>query len=78
MKKINGNVPDNIKHVADKRGLKLLYIANNAGIPQKTFYNMMNHRTIMRIPDIVAISNAISVSPNELFKERDEQERRKP
>lgn len=70
MKKINGNVPDNVKQIANKRGLKLLYIASNADIPQKTFYNMMNHKTIMRIPDIVAISNAISVTPNELFREK--------
>ena len=42
-----------------------------AGYDEKTFSNMMTGRKMITDSDIIAISNALMVSPNELFSTED-------
>lgn len=60
-------VAENTRRLIANRGLKQKTIAFKAGYDEKEFSAMLNNRKIIRDNDIVAIANALEVTPNELF-----------
>lgn len=63
----NANLPDNIVEIINKRGLKQGAIAEKAGYTKQQFSDMMNGRRIIKPCDVLAISNALGVSVNDLY-----------
>lgn len=66
-------VARNTKRIIRERGYKQRAVAQMAGYDEKTFSNMMTGRKMITDSDIVAISNALRVSPNELFSIKEHQ-----
>lgn len=60
-------VAENTKRLIANRGLKQKAVAFKAGYDAKVFSAMLNNRKLIRDNDIVAIANALEVTPNELF-----------
>lgn len=70
----NANLPDNIIGIINKRGLKQGAIAERAGYTKQQFSDMMNGRRIIKPCDVLAISNALGVSVNDLYAASDREE----
>lgn len=68
VKERNANVPENIKRIMMEKGLKCSAVAGWAGITSVAFSNMLNGRQIIDAYDLVAISDALGVTPNDLFE----------
>lgn len=64
---ISACVADNIRLIIKRKGLKNCAVANKAGFSINQFSALLNKRRIIRDVDIIAIANALEVSPNELF-----------
>lgn len=62
-------VSENIKRIIKSECLKQGAIAEKAGYDGKVFSNMLNGRKIITDVDVLRISKALDVTPNELFKE---------
>lgn len=60
-------IAENIGRIIDERGLKKRAVAERAGFSKSQFSAMLNNRRIIRDSDVIAIANALNVSPNELF-----------
>jgi len=60
-------VADNAKRIIADKGLKKVAAAYKAGLSEKQFSALLNHRKIAKDTDIIAIANALEVTPNELF-----------
>lgn len=57
----------NTKRIIAERGLKQRAVAEQAGFSEKQFSALMTGRRIIKDVDVVAIANALNVTPNELF-----------
>ena len=57
----------NAKRIITELGYKQKTIAQKACYNEKTFSNLLNGRKIMTDCDIVAISEALGITPNDLF-----------
>lgn len=68
----NQPVVENINRLIREKGLKQLYVAKKAGITEQAFSEMLNHRRIIRMCDVVGIAQALEVQPNDLFMEVEE------
>lgn len=62
-------VTRNTKRIISSRGLKNRAIAKRAGYSEQQFSAMLNGRKIIKDCDVAAISNALGVTPNDLFDE---------
>lgn len=60
-------IADNVRIIIREKCLKQGAVAQKAGYNYQTFSNMLNGRKIVTDEDVMKISNALSVSPNELF-----------
>lgn len=60
-------VAENTKRIIEERGLKQKSVAEKAGYSPRVFNDLLNGRKIIRELDIVRISSALGVPPNELF-----------
>lgn len=60
-------VAENTRRIIECRGLKHCAVAEKAGFSSKQFSALLNHRKVMRDVDIIAIANALDVTPNDLF-----------
>ena len=60
-------LPKNISELISKSGYKQGTIARQSGFSQRVFRDMLNGRRIIKPIDIVNISNALGVTPNEIF-----------
>ena len=69
VKERNANVPENIKRIVSEKGLKYSAVAGWAGITPVAFSNMLNGHRIIYAYDLVAIADALGVTPNDLFGE---------
>lgn len=63
----NAMVPGNIIRLIDERGLKQRAVAAKAGYKPQQFNDMLNGRRIIRVIDMLAIANALGVTPNILY-----------
>lgn len=61
------NVCKNIKRIIREKGLKQKSVAVKAGFTAQQFSNLLNGRKICSAYDILKISNALEVLPNDLF-----------
>ncbi len=60
-------IVENTKRFIEKKGLKQKAVAERAGYSPKKFSDMLNNRSIIRSSDILKISKALDVTPNDLF-----------
>ena len=60
-------VSENIRNIIAEKGLKNKAVAQRAGFSEKQFSALMNGRRTIKDVDVVAIANALDVTPNELF-----------
>ena len=58
---------ENTKRIIDQRGLKQGAVAKRAGFSRQQFSAIMNRRRAVKDTDVIAIANALEVTPNELF-----------
>ena len=64
----NSVVAKNARRIIEERGLKQVRVAERANIPAKVFNHLLCGRKVMRDIEIIAIANALDVTPNELFQ----------
>ncbi len=67
IEKCNGSVAKNIKAIILKKGLKQKAVAEKAGFSEKEFSAMLTNRRIIKVNEIMDISVALGVTPNELY-----------
>lgn len=80
IEKCNGSVAKNIKEIILRKGLKQKSVAEKAGFSEKDFSAMLTNRKIIKVSEIVNISKALGVTPNELYglaKKEEENESQK-
>lgn len=63
----NTNVIENTKRIIKQKGLKNCAVAEKAGLSVQQFSNLLHKRKMIRADDVIAIANALEVTPNELF-----------
>lgn len=63
----NTILPDNISKIVERTGMKQNAIAQRAGISPKQFSEMLHGRRIIKAVDILNISRALGVTPNDIF-----------
>jgi transcriptional regulator with XRE-family HTH domain len=63
----NAILPNNISQIIDRSGMKQGAVAVRAGISPKQFSEMLHGRKIIKAVDIINISRALGVTPNEIF-----------
>lgn len=63
----NSVVPENVNRIIESRGLKQNAVANAAGYTPQHLSYMLNGRKIIKPCDILALSEALGVSVNDLF-----------
>lgn len=68
-----GTVANHIKDIIKAKGLKQGYVAEMCGYEYKAFNNMLNGRKTIYADDIVKLSKALSVTPNDLFRQNKSQ-----
>ena len=57
----------NTKKIIHERGIKQKVVAEKAGYTAQQFSNMLNERKIIECGDVLRISAALDVTPNDLF-----------
>lgn len=60
-------VGENVKRILSAKGIKQKTIAERAGYTEQTFSNMLNGRKNIYDEDVLRISRALEVLPNDLF-----------
>lgn len=60
-------VAKNARQIMKDRGLKHGAVAEKAGFSAKQFSALMTGRRVIKDTDVVALANALDVSPNTLF-----------
>lgn len=60
-------VAENTRRLIKERGLKNNAVAKKAGFSDQQFSAILTHRRVIRDVDVIAIANALEVTPNELF-----------
>lgn len=63
----NGVLPENIYAIIKQNGLKQCAIADKSGISRQEFNAMLKNRKIIKISDLISISNALNVPIGDLF-----------
>lgn len=67
IEKMNAPVADRLAYIIKERGLKQCVVAKKAGLSYQDFNDMLKGRRIIKACDIPAISDALGVTPNELY-----------
>ncbi len=60
-------ISQNIKKIIDEKGFKQKSVAQKGGYSPQQFNNMLTGRKIIGGLDVLRISNALDVTPNDLF-----------
>lgn len=61
------NIAENTRRIIARKGLKNKAVAARAGLSDKQFSALLNHRRLIKDTDVVALAAALEVTPNELF-----------
>lgn len=69
-------VAENTKAIIDRRGYKHKAIAEKAGYSVQQFSGMLNGRKLITWKDVLHISNALGVTPNDLYGITSEEEQK--
>lgn len=64
---IQSVIAENTKRIIEYRGLKQKAVAKRAGYSIQQFSALLNKRKAIKDVDVIAIANALGVTPNELF-----------
>lgn len=64
---VTTSIAENTKRIIARKGLKHRAVAEKAGFSEKQFSAILCRRRIVKDVDVVAIANALEVTPNELF-----------
>lgn len=65
-------VVDNIRAIIKANGLKQKYVAEKAGFTPQEFSNMLNGRKQFQTEYVNRVCNALSITPNDLFRVKNE------
>ena len=65
--KILSIVAENTRNIIKAKGLKNKAVAEKAGYSEQKFSRMLNGQKVIESSDILRISNALDVTPNDLF-----------
>ena len=60
-------VMTNVRRIISERGLKQGIVACKGGYSYQVFNNLMNDRKTVTDEDVIKLSKALDVTPNELF-----------
>lgn len=60
-------IAENTKRIIASKGVKNRAIAAKAGLSEKQFSALLNHRRLIKDTDVMAIAEALEVTPNDLF-----------
>ncbi len=60
-------ISENIRRIAAQKGFKHNAVAQKAGLSEQQFSSLLNGRRLIKDCDVVAIANALGVTPNDLF-----------
>ena len=60
-------VATNVRKILDARGLKQKVVAQKAGYTEQQFSNLLCGRKTIETQDVIKISVALDVTPNELY-----------
>ena len=66
---MNSIVPAAIERIIKERGLKKNVVAARANMSTQMFSDILNGRRLIKPSDIIALSHALDVMPNDLFTE---------
>lgn len=66
---MNSVVPAAIERIIRERGIKKSVVAVRANMSNQMFSDILNGRRLIKPCDVVAISRALDVMPNDLFTE---------
>ena len=72
IKTVNYPLDRNIRKIIKERGLKKYAVAVKAGYPAQQFSNMLNGRKIIKPCDALAIAEALEITMDEMFGERED------
>jgi len=64
---VDSVIADNTRRIIMARGLKNRAVAKKAGFSEQQFSAILNKRRVVRDVDVIAIAQALEVTPNELF-----------
>lgn len=65
----NYTIPKAITRIINERGMKQKAVAERSGMTEQQFTAIIKGRKLLNPVDIVAISKALDVQPNDLFSE---------
>ena len=68
-------IKENIRRIIESKGLKHRAVAIRAGLRPQQFSDMLNGRRNIYAEDILRISIALEVTPNDLFGFKDRKDR---
>ena len=71
IKYLNANVPEAITRIIGAKGMKQYVVAQRAGMSAQMLTDIINGRRLIKANDIVALSRALEVTPNDLFTPTD-------
>lgn len=60
-------IAENTRKIIESRGLKQRAVAQKAGFSAQQFSALLNNRKVIKDVDVIAIANALDVTPNDLF-----------
>lgn len=72
----NATIPENVFRIIKESGMKQCAVAEKAGYTKQQFNDMLNGRRVIKAMDILALSHALGVSPNDLFMEQGKQKQK--
>lgn len=62
----NASVPYNVNRILSQKGLKQLFVAKKAGLTGQQLTDMLNGRRLIKISDLIKLSDALDVSVGDL------------
>lgn len=63
----NQPVVENVLRIINAKGLKQCYVSETIGCSPQDFSNMLNGRKTIKIADVIKLTSALGVTPNDLF-----------
>ena len=64
---MSDNIATNIKEISKNKGIILKKIAENLGVSEKSFSNMLNGRGTIKAQYIPTIASTLNVTADDLF-----------
>lgn len=71
IKSMNANVPEAISKIISAKGMKQYAVAQRAGMSAQMLTDIINGRRLIKAHDIIMLSKALEVTPNDLFTPTD-------